>query len=40
MIDPSPDQPKWNTVKIDKMYEAMKFHGKEKSGGFWEIAAN
>lgn len=38
MIDPSPDQPKWNTVKIDKMYEAMKFHGKEKSGGFWELS--
>lgn len=37
MIDPSPDQPKWNMVKIEKMYEAMKFHGKEKSGGFWEL---
>lgn len=37
MIDPSPDCPKWQTVEIDKMYDAMKFHGKEKSGGFWEL---
>lgn len=38
MINPSPDQPKWNTVRINTMYEAMKFHGKEKSGGFWQLA--
>lgn len=37
IIDPSPAAPKWNTVNIDDMYKAMKFHGKDKSGGFWEL---
>lgn len=40
MIDPSPDWPKWNMVKIEKLYEAMKFHGASKSGGFWELVVN
>ncbi len=37
IIDPEYDVPKWRVVNIDKLYEAMKFHGKEKSGGFWEL---
>jgi hypothetical protein len=37
MIDPDYDAPKWRVVDINKLYEAMKFHGPEKSGGFWEL---
>ena len=37
IIDPEYDAPKWRTVNIDKLYDAMKFHGKDKSGGFWEL---
>ena len=37
IIDPEFKSPKWRIVKLDKLYEAMKFHGKEKSGGFWEL---
>jgi hypothetical protein len=37
IIDPEYDAPKWRVVKIDKLFEAMKYHGKEKSGGFWEL---
>ncbi len=37
MIDPEYDAPKWRIVDIDKLYEAMKFHGKDKSAGFWEL---
>jgi hypothetical protein len=37
-IDPSVDAAKWVTVLISDLYDAMKFHGKEKSGGFWELA--
>jgi hypothetical protein len=37
IIDPSPDQPKWKMVSIEKMFHAMKKHGEKKSGGFWEL---
>ena len=37
IIDPEYEAPKWRTVSIDALYAAMQFHGKEKSGGFWEL---
>lgn len=37
LIDPSPDQPKWRLVSVEKMFQAMKKHGEQKSAGFWEI---
>lgn len=36
-IDPSSNSAKWISVSIPDLYEAMVFHGKDKSGGFWEI---
>ncbi len=39
IIDPEYDAPKWRVVSIDKLYDAMKYHGKDKSGGFWELSA-
>jgi hypothetical protein len=36
-IDPDYYSPKWVTVSIEKLYEAMRYHGNEKSGGFWEL---
>lgn len=38
IIDPEYEAPKWRVIKIDKLYNAMRFHGKEKSGGFWELS--
>jgi len=35
LIDPSPKEPKWRIVKIDKLKKAMEFHGGNRSGGFW-----
>lgn len=37
IIDPGANSPKWKTIKTIKLFEAMKFHGQEKSGGFWEL---
>jgi len=37
LIDPSANQPKWRTVKIQKLKKAMEFHGGARSGGFWEF---
>ncbi len=37
IIDPEYTAPKWRMVGIDKLFEAMKYHGKGKSGGFWEL---
>lgn len=37
IIDPEHKAPKWRVVKINKMFKAMKYHGKKKSGGFWEF---
>lgn len=36
-IDPGEDVAKWRTVTISKLYKAMKAHGADKMGGFWEI---
>lgn len=37
IIDPSPDQPKWRTVNVKKMYTAMVKHGEKRSAGLWEF---
>lgn len=37
IIDPEYDAPKWRIVPIDRLYEAMVFHGSKNSGGFWEL---
>jgi len=37
IVDPSPEQPKWRNVSIDKMFHAMRKHGEKRSGGFWEL---
>ena len=37
-IDPSPDEPKWKTVSVEKLYYAMKQHGEKRSGGVWETS--
>ncbi len=36
LIDPSPNQPKWRELAIDKFKKAMENHPINK-GGFWEI---
>jgi len=38
LVDPGKDVPKIRKVKLDKLIEAMEYHGKEKSGGFWLIS--
>lgn len=35
LVDPEQNVPKYREVKIDKLYNALAAHGKEKSGGFW-----
>lgn len=40
MIDPDPDQPKWKYVSLEDLFDAMKFHGDEKSGGLWKFKSN
>jgi len=37
IIDPGYRAPKWRLAKIDKLFEAMKCHGKASYAGFWEI---
>ena len=37
IIDPGAKEPKWRTVRIQKLYEAMKYHGRKNMGGFWEV---
>ena len=37
IIDPSPNQPKWKLISIEKMYEAMQKHGEKHSAGCWEL---
>ncbi|HOI97666.1 MAG TPA: hypothetical protein PLA19_04145 [Candidatus Pacearchaeota archaeon] len=37
IIDPEYKAPKWRVVKIKNLYDAMVFHGKDKSAGFWEF---
>lgn len=38
LIDPSPKAPKWRSIRIKKLFEAMKKHGKYRYGGFWELS--
>lgn len=37
VIDTEYQSPKWRMVDISKLYEAMKEHGDDKSGGMWEL---
>lgn len=37
IIDPDYNAPKWRVIKIDMLFEAMKYHGQDKSAGFWEL---
>jgi len=37
IIDPEYRTAKWKLVKIKKLYDAMVFHGRDKSAGFWEF---
>jgi hypothetical protein len=38
IIDPSVKSPKWKNIKIEKLYKAMKVHGKDNGAGFWEFS--
>ena len=38
LLDPEVDVPKIRSVPLDKLVEAMKYHGKERRGGFWLIS--
>lgn len=37
LIDPERSEPKWRTVKISKLFEAMRKHGSKNMGGIWEF---
>jgi hypothetical protein len=38
LIDPENGVPNKRKVKLQKLVEAMKYHGKKKRGGFWVIS--
>lgn len=38
LIDPERTVPKWRVVPLEKLFKAMKEHGADKAGGFWEMA--
>ena len=38
LVDPEQRVPKYHHVSVDKLFEALAAHGKEKSGGFWQLA--
>lgn len=35
LVDASPKQPKWRLVSVELMFEAIKRHGNDSSGGIW-----
>ncbi|MBI3190259.1 C39 family peptidase [archaeon] len=37
LIDPEKNMPKKRKVKLSKLVDAMKYHGKKNRGGFWII---
>jgi hypothetical protein len=37
LIDPERNVPKWRLVNIETLFFSMKKHGKQRSGGFWEL---
>lgn len=39
LIDPEQRVPKYHHVSIDKLFDALVAHGKERSGGFWQITS-
>jgi hypothetical protein len=38
IIDPSAIAPKWRVVKMEKLFQSMKVHGKDNGAGFWEFS--
>lgn len=40
IVDPNPDEPNWRKVTSEKLFDAMKEHGPEKSAGIWLISSN
>jgi len=34
-VDPDYNSPKWKVISMQKIYDSMVFHGKDKSAGFW-----
>ncbi|KKQ45907.1 MAG: hypothetical protein US63_C0009G0018 [Candidatus Moranbacteria bacterium GW2011_GWC2_37_8] len=36
-VDPGYEGSKWKIVKTEKMFEAMKYHGKDNGAGCWEL---
>ena len=39
LINPSFRRPKWQTISIRKLFQAMKAHGKKNGAGFWEFSS-
>jgi hypothetical protein len=39
IIDPSAIAPKWRIVKMVKLFQSMKIHGKDNGAGFWEFSS-
>lgn len=37
IVDPSPNHPKWRSVEVERLYEAMQKHGVQKSAGLWHL---
>lgn len=37
IIDPGQDEPKWRTIKMEKLYKAMRAHTASNMAGFWEV---
>lgn len=37
IVDPDYHSKKWHIIQLEKMFEAMKYHGESNLGGFWEI---
>lgn len=37
LVDPEQRVPKYRTVSIDRLFEALVAHGTDKSGGFWKL---
>jgi hypothetical protein len=40
LVDPEQNVPKWRGVEPGALFDAMKRHGAEKSGGFWKLSSH
>ena len=38
LINPSFRRPKWQIIKMEKLFQAMKVHGEKNGAGFWEFS--